>query len=51
MVIDALRRLAEPLGNFSARARLGQLPQHLDGLRLEQGIDLSELFEDEHITH
>ena len=51
VVVDALRRLPEPLGNFSARARLGQLPHHLDGLRLEQGFDLSELFEDEHIAH
>ena len=51
VVVDALWRLAEALGDFGAGARLGELPQDLDGLRLEQGFDLGELFEDEHIAH
>src|SRR5262249_30381167 len=43
VVVDALRGLAEALGNLRARVRLGKLAQDLDGLRLEQSLGLAEV--------
>jgi hypothetical protein len=40
VVVDPLRRLVELDRHLAARPRLGELPQHSDPLRLEQGLSL-----------
>src|SRR5262249_10283132 len=51
VVVDALRSLAEALGNLRAGVRLGKLAQDLDGLRLEQSFGLAEVVQEQHIAH
>ena len=51
VVVDPLRRLAEPQGDRRARARLGQLAQNLNGLRLEQSLSLIDLLQEQYVPH
>src|SRR5436305_2733117 len=51
VVVDALRRLAEPDRHLGARPGLGELPQHFDPLRLEQGLSLLDLVEVDDVSH
>ncbi|WP_344839956.1 hypothetical protein [Nonomuraea dietziae] len=46
-----MRGLTEPPAHLGAGARLGQLPQHLDALRLEQSLCLLDLFYVQNVSH
>ena len=51
VVVDPLRRLLELDRHLGARAGLGELPQHFDALRLEQGLGLLDPVEVEDVSH
>src|SRR6185503_18109553 len=51
VVVDPLRGLAEPDRHLGARPGLGELPQHFDPLRLEQGLSLLDLVEVDDVSH
>jgi hypothetical protein len=51
VVVDPLRGLAELDCHLGARARLGELPQHFDPLRLEQRLSLLDPVEVDDVSH
>jgi hypothetical protein len=51
VVVDPLRGLGELDGHLGARPGLGEPPQHVDPLRLEQGLGLLDLVEVDDVSH
>jgi hypothetical protein len=51
VVVDPLRGLVELDRHLGARPGLGELPQHFDPLRLEQGLSLLDLVEVDDVSH
>src|SRR3954468_20076067 len=51
VVVDPLRRLLELDCHLGARTGLGEVPQHFDALRLEQGFGLLDAVEVEDVSH
>src|SRR5690242_14093781 len=51
VVVDPLRGLVELGRHLGARPGLGELPQHFDPLRLEQGLSLLDLVEVDDVPH
>src|SRR6478735_7569250 len=51
VVVDPLRGLVEINRHLGARPGLGELPQHFDPLRLEQGLSLLDLVEVDDVSH
>src|SRR5215813_1082598 len=51
VVVDPLRGLAELGRHLGARPGLGELPQHFDPLRLEQGLSLLDLVKVNDVPH
>src|SRR5690349_15357740 len=51
VVVDPLRGLIELDRHLGARPGLGELPQHFDPLRLEQGLSLLDLVEVNDVSH
>ncbi len=51
VVVHRLGRVSEDLADLRARARLGELPQDLDALGLEQRVRLLDGFDVERVKH
>ena len=51
MVVDGLRRVAQLLPDLGARARLGELAEDLDALRLQQRLGLLDCVQVERVQH
>src|SRR5246127_3234914 len=51
VVVDPLRSLVEIDRHLGTRPGLGELPQHFDPLRLEQGLSLLDLVEVKDVPH
>src|SRR5208283_1759168 len=51
VVVDPLRGLVELGRHLGARPGFGELPQHFDPLRLEQGLRLLDLVQVHDVSH